>query len=462
MAFFRDIHFEISERKVLLRLFDLVAIFFGLHWLGRAFAFDYLVFSFERVEWLFFLTLYWSVFATIFELYELQSSSKLQITFKNTILATSVTVLLYLLTPYYTPVLPNNRLQIVLFYFGILAAVLLWRLIYINLISAPRFYKRVLLIADTPNIMSLIAGLDGSDPNYKLGGYINLSNSETPIPSVNKFDMENLTLTVAENGISEIIVALGQTNARLKDKDYVQLINLLESGFPIKEYTQVFEEINFRVPVNYIGKDFFKFFPFSRNNSNAFYLFVFRFFDIIAGVFGIVLLIAILPFVVVGNLIANRGVLFYSQNRIGKNGKAFKIYKLRTMYKNAEKNGAQYAQKHDSRVTKFGSFLRRTRIDEIPQFINILKGDMSLIGPRPERPVFVKELSQLYPFYETRHIVKPGLTGWAQVKGRYGSSHDYALEKLQYDLYYIKHRNVFLDLNILLKTVGAVLYYRGQ
>ena len=132
------------------------------------------------------------------------------------------------------------------------------------------------------------------------------------------------------------------------------------------------------------------------------------------------------------------------------------------MKENAERSGAMWAKKGDVRVTPFGKFLRHSRLDEIPQFINILKSDMSFIGPRPERPFFVKELSQMLPFYETRHIVKPGLTGWAQVKTRYASSVDDSLLKLQYDLYYIKHRGFFLDINILIKTMSTVIFFRGQ
>lgn len=132
------------------------------------------------------------------------------------------------------------------------------------------------------------------------------------------------------------------------------------------------------------------------------------------------------------------------------------------MIVNAEKDGAEYASKKDPRVTKFGSFLRRSRFDEIPQFINVIKGDMSVIGPRPERPVFVAELSKKIPFYEVRHIIKPGVTGWAQVNANYGSSYDDALEKLQYDIYYIKHRSLFLDISIVIKTLSTIIFYRGQ
>ena len=191
-------------------------------------------------------------------------------------------------------------------------------------------------------------------------------------------------------------------------------------------------------------------------------LFFYRLVDIVIAVIGVLMGLLFLPFIVLGNFIGNKGSLFYIQDRVGKNGKTFKMLKYRTMVENAEKSGAVWAIKNDIRITAFGKFLRHSRIDEIPQFINILKGDMSLIGPRPERPFFVKELSEILPFYETRHIIKPGLTGWAQVKTRYGSTVDDSLLKLQYDLYYIKHRGFFLDINILIKTLTTMFFFRGQ
>jgi lipopolysaccharide/colanic/teichoic acid biosynthesis glycosyltransferase len=185
-------------------------------------------------------------------------------------------------------------------------------------------------------------------------------------------------------------------------------------------------------------------------------------FDVIISLIGAIVSVLFVPFVILGNAIGNRGPLFYIQERVGKNGKTFNIIKYRTMVKNAETNGAVWAKKNDSRITPFGKFMRNTRIDEMPQFLNVLKGEMSLIGPRPERPVFVKELSEVLPFYETRHIVKPGVTGWAQVKTRYGASIDDSLLKLQHDLYYIKHRSFVLDVNILVKTLSTVIFCRGQ
>ena len=184
--------------------------------------------------------------------------------------------------------------------------------------------------------------------------------------------------------------------------------------------------------------------------------------EVLISVLGLLFGAVLLPFIVLGNILGNRGKLFYTQERVGKNGELFRIYKFRTMVKNAEANGAEFSSLNDNRVTPFGTFLRKTRIDEFPQFINILKGDMAVIGPRPERPVFVKEIAEIMPFYETRHVIRPGLTGWAQVNYPYGESLEDSLIKLQYDLYYIKHRSVFLDLNITIKTISTVLFYRGQ
>jgi lipopolysaccharide/colanic/teichoic acid biosynthesis glycosyltransferase len=184
--------------------------------------------------------------------------------------------------------------------------------------------------------------------------------------------------------------------------------------------------------------------------------------DFCLSLVGLFFLLIIIPIIYLINLIANKGELFYTQERVGKNGMVFNIYKFRSMVANAEANGAVFATENDSRVTAFGKFLRKSRIDEIPQFLNILKGDMAIIGPRPERPVFVNEIAEKMPYYQIRHVIKPGLTGWAQVCYPYGASIDDSLMKLQYDLYYIKHRSIILDIEIISKTLSTVLFYRGQ
>ncbi|WP_242206338.1 exopolysaccharide biosynthesis polyprenyl glycosylphosphotransferase [Aestuariivivens insulae] len=460
----QNIHFNISERKVLLRVFDLVFVLGLLYLVGNLFDFDYFSITKENWTWVLVLVLYISVFGTVFELYDLQKSSKMEQVVSNIVLTVSVTVLVYLLTPFYTPFLPANRLQILYFYFAILSALLLWRFMYLTFIVSPRFYKKVLLVGEVSNIESIIKAFWEADPNYKIIGFINCEAEQQEgirFFGVPEFHPSEIHKVIKEHDVKEIVVA-SYNSENITSDIYHKLITLLETGFSIKEYTQVYEEMTRRVPVQYVGKDFYKYFPFSRSSQNKLYLFFRRLMDVLISIIGVLVGVVLVPFIFLGNLIGNRGPLFFVQDRIGKNGDVFKMVKFRTMIKNAEHNGAVWAKKNDSRITFFGKFLRNTRLDEFPQFVNILKGDMSLIGPRPERPYFVRELSQVLPFYETRHIIKPGLTGWAQVKTRYGASVDDSLLKLQYDLYYIKHRSFFLDFNILLKTISTVIFFRGQ
>ncbi|MGB3342493.1 MAG: exopolysaccharide biosynthesis polyprenyl glycosylphosphotransferase [Aequorivita sp.] len=459
----KNIHFEISERKVLLRILDVVSVLALLYLVGLVFKFDY--FRFDKTRWMFalVLALYLTVFATIFELYNLQKASKFEVVVKNVILTSSVTVLFYLLTPFYTPVLPSNRLQIVYFFLAINVALLGWRYAYIVLVSAPRFYKRVLLIAHAEDVDAIVESLQKSDPNYKVVGYYN-TDPQHPSPVVGEIDeisLRDIGLLTSEMNISEIVVGTPSTEGMTVELNN-KLIKLLETGVPIRAYTQVYEELTYRIPVQHVERDFYRYFPFSRSNQNKLYLFLNRVMDLVLSVIGLTFGIVLLPLILLGNLFGNRGKLFYSQTRVGKNGKHFKLYKLRSMVKNAEQNGAQFAKAKDTRVTKFGRFLRRSRFDEIPQFLNVIKGEMSVIGPRPERPEFVKNLIEKIPFYEVRHLVKPGVTGWAQVNAKYGSSEEDSLEKLQYDLYYIKHRSLFLDVTIIIKTLSTILFFRGQ
>ncbi|MFI1745835.1 sugar transferase [Thalassobellus sediminis] len=460
----KGIHFNISERKVLLRVFDIVSILLVLYFVSNTFDFVYFTINKENWRWVFVLILYISLFGTIFELYDLQKSSRLEKVIANIILTASVTVLFYFLTPFFTPILPDNRLQILYFYFAILCALFFWRLAYITFIVSPRFYKKVLIVGETSNIQTIVKAFKGADPNYKIVGFINCEvrkSAKIKFKGIVEYNPKQIYQVIKDENISEIVIA-SYNSESITQEIYKDLITLLEGGFSIKEYTQVYEDMTYRVPVQFVGKDFYKYFPFSRSNQNKMYQFFHRFFDVVISFLGVLCGIILLPFVFLGNLIGNTGPLFYYQERIGKNGNLFKIIKFRTMVTNAEKNGAVWAKKNDIRITPFGKFLRNSRLDEVPQFLNILKGDMSLIGPRPERPYFVRELSQTLPFYETRHIIKPGLTGWAQVNTRYGSSVDDSLLKLQYDLYYIKHKSFFLDINILIKTISTIIFFRGQ
>jgi exopolysaccharide biosynthesis polyprenyl glycosylphosphotransferase len=458
------IHFEVSERKILLRLMDLIFVLLGIYSLELFFDYTYLTINKDNWVAILVFIFYLSVFGSIFEIYDLRKASKIDTTFRNIVLTASTTVLFYLLTPIVTPFLPANRLQIIYFYIAIIVAIFLWRIAYTTFISSPRFYKKVLLVGEISNIDSIIKPLNQADPNYKIIGFINSEKQRAdPIKfkGLKEFQPEELKRVILENQISEILIATYNPETITTDI-YHELIELLERGFIIREYTQVYEELTNRVPIQFVGKDFYKYFPFSRSNQNTLYQFFHRLFDVVFSVFGLLFGLLISPLILIGNAIANRGSLLYTQGRIGKNSDLFQIIKLRTMTPASDQTAESWTQNDDLRITPFGNFLRRSRLDEIPQFINVLKGDMSIIGPRPERPYFVNELSRVIPFYETRHIVKPGLTGWAQVNYRYGASVDDSLIKLQYDLFYIKHRSIFLDINILVKTLSTVLYYRGQ
>ncbi len=459
----KDIHFEISERKILLRVFDFLSVILSLYFVSFIFNFDYFNISTTNYYWIIVLGVYLLFIGSVFEMYNLQVASNQFQIIKSIILTTSTTVLLYLLTPIFTPVLPSNRLQILIFFLAIFSALFIWRMLYVRFFASNRFVKKVILVCDQDQVDELVKGLEGVDPHYKVLGFVN-SDSISDINNliaINNIPINKLKNFVTQNSVSEIVVASQKTDG-ITVELYNQLIEILENGFIIREYTQVYESITQRIPVQYVSRDFYRYFPFSRSNQNHLYLIVVRFLEILISIVGLIVGAILLPFVFLFNTFWNRGKLFYKQERVGKNGEVFNIVKFRTMVKNAEKQGAVFATVNDSRITPFGKILRKSRIDEFPQFINILKGEMAVIGPRPERPIFVKEIAERMPFYETRHVIKPGLTGWAQVNYSYGETIDDSLIKLQYDLYYIKHRSLFLDFNIIFKTLSTVLFYRGQ
>ncbi|MBP6182865.1 exopolysaccharide biosynthesis polyprenyl glycosylphosphotransferase [Flavobacterium sp.] len=457
-------HFEISERKMILRVFDVFFVLAAIFFIGKVFDFDYFRISTTNFYYIIVLGVYLNLFGTIFEMYNLQVASNQFQVIRSAILSASTTVLVYLLTPILSPELPSKRIEILVFYLVVFAALFLWRIFYVTFLASNRFLQNAVLICDKEQVEELISGLEYIDPHYKIIAFVHADAAEDEkaeyhyVPNIKRDDLFSF---VKENSIAEIVIASQKTEG-ITAELYQQLLHLLESGSIIREYTQVYESKTQRIPVHYISRDFYRFFPFSRSNQNKLYLLSVRFFEIATSLLGLSVALVLFPLILIGNAVGNRGKLFYTQERVGKDGVIFKILKFRTMIINAESNGAVFATTQDSRVTAFGKFLRKTRIDEFPQFINILKGDMAVIGPRPERPFFVKEIAEIMPFYETRHIIKPGLTGWAQVNYSYGATIEDSLIKLQYDLYYIKHRSIFLDLNIAFKTITTVLFYRGQ
>ncbi len=325
-----SIHFEISERKILLRVFDIAFILCSLYLIGNLFDFDYFKINRENWSWTLVLILYISVFGTIFELYDLQKSSKLEIIISNIVLTSSVTVLFYLLTPFFTPTLPDNRLQIIYFYLAFVLSLSVWRWAYVTFISSPRFYKKVLLVGEISNIEPIAISLKESDPNYKIIGFINCeeqNEDKLKFKGLKEYQPQDFVQIIKEQKISEIVVA-SYNSETITPEIYNDLITLLEKGFTIREYTQVYEELTNRVPVQFVGKDFYKYFPFSRSNQNKLYLFFRRTSDIILSIIGLLFGLALLPLILIGNLIANRGPFFYTQERIGKNGNVFSNNKI--------------------------------------------------------------------------------------------------------------------------------------
>lgn len=226
----------------------------------------------------------------------------------------------------------------------------------------------------------------------------------------------------------------------------------------------LYEEITGRIPIELVGEHMWALvLPVGEHSFLIkISLVLKRIFDIAFGLIGLLLFTPCLPFVALAIKLDSPGPVFYSQDRVGHGGKIFKIIKFRSMMDDAEAlTGARWAAAYDERVTRFGRIMRQSRLDEVPQLLNVLLGQMSLVGPRPERPEFVQILAQEIPFYRARLVVKPGLTGWAQVRYRYGNSMQDALRKLQYDLYYIRHQSLFLDLIIAIKTISTMLRFRG-
>ncbi|HEY9723556.1 MAG TPA: sugar transferase [Oscillatoriaceae cyanobacterium] len=249
--------------------------------------------------------------------------------------------------------------------------------------------------------------------------------------------------------------AAPQVDAVIVGAQHAEMGTVLPAGMPTLPFVAAYENLSARIPVDHIDETWFV-------RSDALeQRFAFRIgkrvLDCVVAFFGLCFTALILPFVALAIKLADPGPIFYSQARVGRLGKEFRMYKFRTMRVDAEKDGAVWAAVNDQRVTKVGAFLRQTRLDELPQFWNVLKGEMSLVGPRPERPEFVSMLSQAIPFYDRRHAVLPGVTGWAQVMFPYGASVEDAKEKLQYDFYYVNNRSFYLDLKILFRTAFVML-----
>jgi sugar transferase (PEP-CTERM system associated) len=327
-----------------------------------------------------------------------------------------------------------------------------WRRVYAWLTKQPYLKQRVHVLGSGERAQRLVSSLQNSELGIDVVGWTAAGES-TPTREI----IASRLVEVARQRIDRIIVALPDRRGALPVQE---LLQLKLSGVKIEEAATWLEKIHGRIELEHlypswlILADGFCF-------SGAFTIFR-RVLSILASSMLLVVVLPLLPFVILAIKLDSAGRVLYRQARVGRGGELFFCYKFRTMCRNAEADtGPTWARDDDPRITRVGRFLRFSRLDEIPQLWNVLKGDMSFVGPRPERPEFVECLSKKIPYYSARHAVRPGITGWAQIRYKYGNTIEDAKEKLQYDLYYIKNVSVGLDLLIMFRTIKIVLLGRG-
>lgn len=343
-----------------------------------------------------------------------------------------------------------------------LALMVGWRVCAHWLLGHPSVGEKILIVGSGNSAIEVAREVLGRrDAGYRVVGFVDnrpeLVGQSLVNPRVIGLT-ENLGEIVTREGIDRIVVAMGERRGQFPTE---QLLDLsLSGGVAIEECASFYERLTGRVSLDMLRPSWLIFSSRARQArlSGALRTLFHRMVALVGAL--VALPIALLTALLIK--LDSPGPVLYSQERVGKNGRAFRVYKFRSMCTDAEKNGPVWASKDgDARVTRVGRVIRKIRVDEIPQFWNILRGDMNFVGPRPERPHFVKQLAEEIPFYEQRHLIPPGLTGWAQIKYPYGASIEDARQKLQYDLYYIKNQSLVLDAVILFETVKTILFGRG-
>ncbi len=342
-----------------------------------------------------------------------------------------------------------------------LTTMIYWRVFVMWLIGHPGLAERVLILGTEESAINIarevlerkeggyqIVGFVGSDPNLVGKSLIN--------PRVIGL-ISDLESIVSHYHVDRIVVDLKE---RRKNLPLDSLLDIrLRDGIAIEESASFYERLTGKISLELLRPIWLIFSTHSR--LTRMYKHWRRMIDMVAAFTGIIASLPIMLLTAIAIKLDSRGPIFYTQERVGRGDERFKIVKFRSMKTDAEKDGPVWARESDNRVTRVGRIIRKLRIDELPQFFNVLRGEMSFIGPRPERPEFVFMLAREIPFYSQRHLVKPGLTGWAQIRYPYGASVKDAMEKLQYDLYYIKNQSPVLDLIIIFETVRIVIFGRG-
>ena len=340
-----------------------------------------------------------------------------------------------------------------------LCGTMLTRLLYVAIVGRAAINRQVLVLGTGRRaraVQALAKGAPGRQ-GFHVVGFVSCGEKEDGQGDSVLCHRTSLPTFAKHNRVTEIVV--GSRDRRLT----LPINELLEcklAGVQVMDLTTFFERESGRIELESLNGSWLVFADGFRQGLVK--TWVKRAFDIVAST---VLLVLCSPIMVLTALLIkleDNGPVFYRQERVGEGNRPFALLKFRSMRVNAEKDGApQWAAKNDHRVTRLGGFLRKVRIDELPQALNVLRGDMSFVGPRPERPFFVNQLAESIPYYSYRHTIKPGITGWAQVRYPYGASVEDAVEKLKYDLYYVKNNSLFLDLIILFQTFHVVIFQDG-
>ncbi|MFP4427489.1 MAG: sugar transferase [Spirochaetaceae bacterium] len=354
---------------------------------------------------------------------------------------------------------PKTNLALIALVFTILFYS--WHFLVNKILDTMGIRRPVVIIGSDPPARELAEKIHRNDRlGYRVVGIVR--DDEDPLPAwvwndgvTVMNDMDELTVLAREERVHTIVVS----DQRFQSV-YGELYDLIPLRINFFQLTSFWEAFDETIPI-YATQETWFLENFNRGPNKA-YHFIKRIIDLLLAVVLLPLILLLSFFTAILVKLTSKGPAIYRQVRVGRNEKNFTIYKFRSMVVDAERNGAQWAGENDPRITPFGRLMRKTRLDELPQIINVLQGQMSFIGPRPERPEFVRELSRSIPHYHLRHLVKPGLTGWAQVKYRYGSSEEDAATKLMYDLYYVKNVSFVLDFKIALKTILIVLSKGGR
>lgn len=471
---------HISERRILLGVVDILFLCISLLlavvlWNGFA---PSEALDIGYAKWYLTLAIIWLVSASVLDVYDLARSASATAILGPIVLAVLGATLFYLSIPWLTPPIQSRSYGFGLIALGMIS-VTGWRVFYAFFFHQPGFYRRVLLLTPPtlpPLVASLFTGPATERPNpyrgtgYQVMGIVVHSNEiqetqigpefEFPWPVLGRTqDLVQVARTLA---VDEIVLAYAQDEVINADLFEV-LLDCQELGFSIYPFTVIHEKLGARLPVEYATRDANILMCQQEQSLQRLYGCAKWLMDLVLGVGGLLFLLCVTPVVWLANRLWSPGPLFYQQQRIGHHGRPFVVWKFRTMIADAEKqSGAVWSSQDDPRVTRVGRWLRRSRLDELPQVFNVLRGEMSFVGPRPERPELMGRIMRQLPVYRLRHAVKPGITGWAQVSYRYGNSVEDSRVKLEYDLYYVKHAGLLLDIFILLKTVSVVLGLRGK